>query len=285
MINALGRILHFACAIMIFSASPAALHAQVLERIIERVDPNDLSALLAPYYRVTTPTGDGPFPTALLASGCDGPKDNMALWADELKKIGWASVMIDSHTPRGYDEFQLWRLICVGQVLPGAQRAGDLAVALRDVAKMPFVDPERLVLLGASHGGWSILDLFALAAENRRPYGLTRWPDGPKPDELAGAVLLYPYCGFLSRVSDVGWSANTPMQFILVEGDQITNEDDCLAVIDRMSAEGRPTQTTIIQGATHGFDQQDRSFFSPLQFNQDATDKAIAVVTSFLEGL
>ena len=207
------------------------------------------------------------------------------MWADVLKDIGWASVQVDSHTPRGYNEFQLWRLICIGQVLPGAQRAGDLAVAMADVAKMPFVDADRMALLGASHGGWSILDLFALAGEDRRPYGLTRWPNGPQPKDLVGAIPLYPYCGFLSRASEVGWTADVPMQFILVDDDLITDEDDCLAVIARMRIAGRPIEAVIIKNATHAFDQTERGFVSPLEFSQEATDQAVKIVQDFLNGL
>ena len=43
---------------------------------VERLEPDALSAMLAPGYRVRSRAGEGPFPTALLFSGCDGPRDN-----------------------------------------------------------------------------------------------------------------------------------------------------------------------------------------------------------------
>jgi len=69
-------------------------------------------------------------PTALLLSGCDGPKDNLPRWTAALNAAGWATLVVDSHGPRGLDADQRWRLVCAGQVLPGPERAGDVAVAI-----------------------------------------------------------------------------------------------------------------------------------------------------------
>lgn len=95
---------------------------------VARVMPAELSAQLSPAYRLTTPEGEGPFPTALLFSGCDGPRDNLGTWATALAEAGWASFSVDSHRPRNLTEFELWRLDCAGQLLSGQERAGDVAV-------------------------------------------------------------------------------------------------------------------------------------------------------------
>ena len=165
--------------------------------------PEPLSARLKPAYRSYTPQGSGPWPTALLFSGCDGPKDNMERWAKELTAQGYAAVIVDSHGPRGYNDAQLWRLICIGQLLPGPERAGDVAVAIEDARAMPFVDPEHIVLMGASHGGWAVLDMLSLHGQGKSPHNLTRWPASIRKNGLsgvAGMVLLYPYCGVASQV-------------------------------------------------------------------------------------
>lgn len=92
--------------------------------------PDALAAKLRQGFTVSEPAGDGPFPTALLVSGCDGPKDNLVRLATTRRAAGWAAVIVDSHGPRGYDHAQRWRLICTGQLLTGSERAGDVAVAL-----------------------------------------------------------------------------------------------------------------------------------------------------------
>ena len=145
---------------------------------VARLEPDALSALLAPAYRVMKPDGAGPFPTALLFSGCDGPRDNVLRWAERLNREGWAAVVVDSHGPRGLLDHEVWRLVCAGQVLLGSERAGDVLIAIDDVRRMPFADPGRIALVGASHGGWAIMDLLAMDPPERLPYNLGAAPGG-----------------------------------------------------------------------------------------------------------
>ena len=190
---------------------------------------------------VTLPARAGPFPVALLFSGCDGPKDNLDRLAAALVTQGWGAVIVDSHAPRGMDRAEVWRFVCSGVTLPGAERAADVAVAIADARALPGVDPERIALVGASHGGWAVLDLLALAGTGERPWGLTEWPGGSPEATLAGvtqAVLYYPYCGFPSVVAGKGWQADIPMLMLLVESDSIADETDCAALAARMAAAG-----------------------------------------------
>ena len=247
--------------------------------------PEELSERLRPAYRTYTPHGQGPWPTALLFSGCDGPKDNMERWASALTKDGWAAIVVDSHGPRGYDDAQLWRLICVGQLLPGPERAGDVAVAIEDARAMPFVDAQHIVLVGASHGGWSILDMMSLHGRHKRPHNLSRWPESIRNEGMAGIagmVLLYPYCGVASQVYKHGWAEDVPALFLLVEDDTIVNEDACIGVIEEMEAAGRPVQSHLFQGTTHGFDQADKNAFSMLEFSPETTEQAVEITRRFL---
>ncbi len=139
--------------------------------------PEALAAKLRPAFTVTRPPGDGP---------C------------------------------GYDHAQRWRLICSGQLLTGSERAGDVAVALDAVRAMAFVDPDRLALIGASHGGWAVLDLLALHAAGEAPPIREAWPESLARRGLAGvnaAVLFYPYCGPLSRAARAEWDTPPALAF------------------------------------------------------------------------
>ncbi|MFD0981210.1 dienelactone hydrolase family protein [Tropicimonas aquimaris] len=250
--------------------------------------PEAVSRMIASYYRVTLPDGTGPWPTALLFSGCDGPRDNMDRWAEALATAGWASVIVDSHGPRGYMDARIWRLICAGQLLTGAERAGDVAVAIEDARAMDGVDPDRLLLLGASHGGWAILDMLALYDRGERPHGLSRWPPSISERGLTGilgAVLFYPYCGAGSQVARFGWTTDVPTLFLLVEGDTIADETSCEDLVARMAAQGNDVTSLVLDGATHGFDQAEKSPFSILEFSPEATRAAQMAVESFLERL
>jgi len=151
-----------------------------------RDSPEAVAALLAPHMHARWPEGTGPHPTALLLSGCDGPADNLGTLADHLAGIGWASVLVDSHGARDFETRALWSLVCAGQLFTGAERAGDLAVALDAVRAMPRADPTRIALIGASHGGWAVLDLLALRGAGRPPPNLARWPESLRREGLAG---------------------------------------------------------------------------------------------------
>ena len=253
---------------------------------VPREAPEALAAQLRPHYRIERPEGDGPFPTALLLSGCDGPRDNLARWAGMLKARGWASIVVDSHAPRGFGDFQIWRLICAGQLLTGAERAGDIAVALADIRSLPFVDADRIALVGASHGGWAILEFLTFASRGEVPPTLTAWPEAIAQAPLAGvsgAVLLYPYCGQLSRVARRGWTKPVPVLFLLVENDAIADETACLRVARREGDRGLPVETHVIPGVTHGFDQEEKAPLSTLRFDAAATADALARGGDFLD--
>ena len=250
---------------------------------VARLEPDALSAMLAPWYRVTKPEGAGPFPVALLFSGCDGPRDNLQRWAERLKAHGWASVVVDSHGPRGLEDHEVWRLVCAGQLLMGSERAGDVLVAIDDVRRMPFADPERMALVGASHGGWAVMDLLAMNPPDRLPHNLAGLrPDAPA-DPLAGivgVVLVYPYCG---EASLGAWERAVPALFILSRDDYVAPAGDCLAVAAELEARGLPAETVMLEGVTHGFDQEERSEMSPLRFDPEATEVALARGVGFLE--
>lgn len=250
---------------------------------VERLEPEALSAMLSPSYRVVKPDGAGPFPVALLFSGCDGPRDSMGRWAERLKADGWASVVVDSHGPRGLVDYEVWRLVCAGQVLMGSERAGDVLVALDDVRRMDFADPDRIALVGASHGGWAVMDLMAMNPPERLPYNLERLPpDGPADPlaGVAGVLLLYPYCG---EASLGAWDRPLPTLFILSRDDFVAPAGECLARAEELKARGVPVETLVLDGVTHGFDQEDRSELSPLRFDAAATERALEAGVAFLD--
>jgi dienelactone hydrolase len=254
---------------------------------VPRLDPETLSRLLEPGYRIAAPAGEGPFPVLLLFSGCDGPRDNMDRWAEMARGAGWATMVVDSHGPRGFDDWQIWRLICAGQLLTGQERAGDIAVAIDDALRLPFADG-RVALFGASHGGWSVLDLLALHGRGEVPFNLTRWPESLARDGLAavsGAILAYPYCGVMSRAQRDGWRHPVPVHFLLARNDAIADERQCETLARRMERRGLTVTLRTFEGVTHGFDQDERSALSPFTFSPAATSEALDLGRALLAGL
>ncbi|WP_245943985.1 dienelactone hydrolase family protein [Acuticoccus kandeliae] len=251
----------------------------------ERLTPQEASALLSPYYRITKPEGAGPFPTALIFSGCDGPQDNMARWAERLAAEGWASIVVDSHTPRGFDDYDIWRLICVGQLFMGSERAGDVLIGIDDARKMDFVDTDRIALIGASHGGWSIMDFFVLDPPETTPFSLSALPESFAArgmEGIVGSVLVYPWCGPANRARSSGWRDEAPVLFLLSREDAIAPSGECLDIAEVLEKQGKSVETVVFEGTTHGFDQKTRAAFSLLEFNAEATETALATAVRFL---
>ena len=142
-----------------------------------------------------------------------------------LNARGWAALIVDSYGPRGYLDYDVWRLTCAGQLFMGSERAADVLVSLYDARRMPFVDRDRMVLIGSSHGGWAVMELLAFEAASELPYGLAALPDDmvESPlDGVVGTILVYPYCGTANRARRSGWRHPAPVLFLLSADDMIT---------------------------------------------------------------
>lgn len=238
-------------------------------------------AELAPFWRVVAPPpGLARVGGAVLLSGCDGVHDNIDFWADRLAARGYRALILDSHSPRGLDRFEAWRLVCAGQALPGTERAGDLAVALAD----PALPPGGRVVLGASHGGWTAMEFLRLALTREVPPGLRDWPVSPAKllQDLDAVLLLYPYCGLLNGADAGDWAAAPPILMILAAEDRIVSTPDCKDMAARLRERGARIRVEVLPGADHAFDQHERSALSPLNFDAPLRDRAAREAEAFL---
>lgn len=248
--------------------------------------PETRRAELATAWHITLPPGPGPHKAAILLSGCDGVHDNMDWWAARLRAQGRATLILDSHRPRGIDRAQSWRAVCAGQILTGAERAGDLATALVALRDMPGIDARDTAILGTSHGGWTAMELMAALDHAEPPPGLLSWP-APRQGiaaQIGPVVLLYPYCGLLSRAGGIAWPAQARGLLLLARNDSITSPQDCRDMARDLRDRGAALDVVTMSGVDHGFDQQDRSALSFLQFDPRARDRAGARVDAFLTG-
>lgn len=96
------------------------------------------------------PPGAGPFPAVIVLHGCGGLGANQKLWAQRLNDWGYAAFILDSFGPRGL------RSVCAplaqSNVLP-SDRAADVISAALWLRGQPGIDPNRIAVLGDSHGG------------------------------------------------------------------------------------------------------------------------------------
>jgi len=274
------RVIALAAAVVLLLLAGGGLLAHGWFRgwFVAELTPAELDRLLRPGYQVLRPDGDGPFPAVVQFHACAGVSENQRVWARAFRSAGWASVVVDSLGPRELS----WESVCDGTSLLGSERAGDVAVALAHVRGLPFVDRERIVLAGWSHGGWSIMDLLAMDPRRELPHNLTEMPaDGLAG--LAGLLFVYPYCGFGTRAEP--WPIRVPALFVLAGGDQVAPPGECSAIVRELEALGHAVDVVTIDGVRHSFDEPVHADGTSSNYDPEATERAHGIALEFLAEL
>lgn len=205
--------------------------------------------LLLPHLQVLVPEDSARHPAVILFHGCGGPKEYNLRRAESLMAQGYVAFVVDSYSGRGVDA----ELSCAGRVLQGSQRAADVLVALELAREHPSVDPDKLFLMGYSHGGWTILEALANGAE--LPPGLTDSP-GNHLQGVRGLIAWYPYCGFGANYLG-GWDSELPVLMLLAAEDRTTAPEPCVEIASTHASQGKPVSWQVYPGVDHGFDLQE----------------------------
>jgi dienelactone hydrolase len=209
---------------------------------------------LAPEAELLTPAGRGPFPTVLIFHGCGGVRAHLAAYARSAVAAGWAALMVDSFTPRGWSRNHARMLICTGLRFRGGTRAGDVLAAIAGAARLPLVDPDRIVLAGWSHGAWAVMDLMAMPLTERGEAGLADAPSVPLTGVRA-AFLAYPYVGVASA-SRGGRPWPRPLRLLSVvpRRDHLASVRRHMRALTSAVAAGSEVSVWSVD-ATHAFDE------------------------------
>jgi dienelactone hydrolase len=196
------------------------------------------------------PEGRGPFPAVVMLHGCGGllgnsgqPTASNRHRAEILAQNGYVALMPDSFGPRGH-----WS-ICDQQksgILVSRERVDD-AYAARDwLATQPYVAPDRIVLMGWSHGGAGTL--YAMRA--------TRPERG-----FRAAIAYYPACNVLVK-SKPQYAPYAPLLILVGDADDWTPAAPCVEMTKSAKDAGASMDIVTYPGAHHGFD----SVNSPLRY-------------------
>lgn len=187
------------------------------------------------------PSGSGAFPAVVLMHGCHGVSESNRGWARWLSDRGYVALVVDSWRPRGLSE------ACTpGEELPNTARFDDALGALRWLHGRPYVDRERIGIIGWSNGG-----VFAMAAVNGPTFERTKKRGVEIPDPgFRAAVGVYPG-GCFSLVNE---RAVRPLLLLIGAEDDWTLASECVQLADTQRAKGADVTLVVYPGAVHYFD-------------------------------
>ncbi len=133
-----------------------------------------------------------------------------------------------------------------GTARASVERPKDAYGALRYLQRQPGIRPDRIALMGWSHGGGTVL--FSIG-----PRGPASAPDAAQPPDFAAAVAFYPgWCN--TRAQGVDWSTRIPLLVLSGADDVWSKAAPCEALMQDVIARGSPVTFHLYPGAVHDFD-------------------------------
>ena len=192
--------------------------------------PDALQVEIRTHDLVLQPHGPGPFPAVIMLHGCGGLGGRDRMWAERLRAWGYMTLRVNSFAARGL------KTVCGGGVFGPDRRVPDALAALAHLRTRPDVDPQRIALMGWSHGAMATFMTLGAA------------PEEPASGFRA-AIAYYPGCWQVH-----GWRTRTPVLMLLGGADDWTAASPCQYLASRQRQAGLDVTQVTYPGARHGFD-------------------------------
>lgn len=238
------------------AVSAAAVSPARARQALETVDQR--WRRLSPGVQPFGPEDDLRRPAVLMFHGCGGVREQTASYGKAARALGVRAFSIDSYGPRGWGRRWAQTFVCTGARFRGAERAGDVLAAVHGLAARPDVDPERLMLLGWSHGAWSVMDLMTMPLTSPGDAGLA----DPSPESLAGVrglYLLYPWAGLTALSRTRPWVRSPDVYGVVAPRDHLARPVTSRAIYGAARRAGASVELWEPEGATHSFDEPNRA--------------------------
>jgi dienelactone hydrolase len=198
------------------------------------------------------PAGSGKHPALVFLHGCDGMFNRATGligrrerdWAAEFVPAGFVVLLVDSFGSRNHGKMCSQRGFDRELYL---KRPRDAYGALAFLQAQPFVQTDRVGVIGWSQGGGAVL--YAIRAQSiGRPIQL---PEG----DFRAAVAFYP--ASCEERRQQGWASKIPLLVLLGAEDVWTPAAPCKTFLDDAIGRGARIEVQIYPGAYHGFDRAD----------------------------
>ena len=191
---------------------------------------------------ISKPEGDGPFPAVVLLHGCGGIRPREAGWREWFNSRDFVALSVDSFGPRGVSN------ICSNPGLVDVTaRIADAFGSLDYLAKQPFVDRDRIAVMGFSNGG-----IVALSVAGP-PSWIARSSGSPS---FGAAIAFYPEC--LAHMPPEYPPPSIPLLILIGSADDWTLASSCQRMVDEYK--GSRVTLVVLPGARHGFDDANQPF-------------------------
>jgi len=184
------------------------------------------------------PDDPGPFPAIVALHGCGGlfKRNGQAFssrhadWAQRFHKAGYVVLFPDSFGSRGHES------LCKVKKRPvkHADRVGDARAAADWLTGQDFIDAGKLVLLGWSNGGSTVMRAVA--------------PDAaPLKTDFKAAIAFYPSCRW--ALNKAAWQPRIKPVIHIGAADDWTPPGPCKELAAKWGL-----RLALYKGAYHGFD-------------------------------
>lgn len=261
-----SRISKLLVFILFFTLSCSKLMA---DKSDYRFNPED------PHHALFVPDKVSHAPAILMLHASTGIENVNYDWARRLKEQGYVVYIIDSFKPRGWEDRR-----SVGWENATQAQLDDIAPAYEYLSHLPFVDPEKIGLLGFSMGGFDVLKVMT-ASNNPADY---------QQLNFKAAASFYGVCHRLSE--DTRLKANIKI-FIGGNDDRGTTQD-CIQLIQQSAENTANVLIQIYPHALHGFDNYEFPASKELidekgeqyhiGFNEPARIQALTDLPAFFDG-
>jgi len=211
------------------------------------------------------PEGDGPFPAVVVLHGCRGISALESQRLPELLTLwGHVALSVDSFTARKAED------ACVKEPA-SVDRVADAYGALSYLAARPYVDRNRVGLLGVSMGARAVLSM----AEKQVSEGVVN----PANLTFKAGVAYYPRCGVLADKTIF------PLLIMVGSEDQWPPARACEELVAARAGDSAPVELAIYPGVHHGFAEQDWASGQAfkVQYDAQAAEASLHRAHSFLD--
>jgi dienelactone hydrolase len=205
---------------------------------------------------LSRPEGDAPRPAVVMMHGCSGLLNAKGeilpiyrAWMRALVVQGYVVLAVDSASSRGFGQ------TCTAgpdRITMYRGRPRDAYAALQYLQGRPFVQAERVGLMGWSQGGAVVL-LTINDKSIGRPPALAH--------DFRAAVAFYPgACSErlqskpFTQVEPKSWTTQVPLLLLFGEADSWTPFAPCEAFVAGAKARGNPVELKSYPSAVHAFD-------------------------------